>query len=268
MEIKTYASAKEILLAVPLPKETRTYKPVSHGQLIDLTLESIHKAGFELDSEQYSSSNDGNVSNGKFKIKNVSDSEMQLQIGWQNSYNKKLTLKFAIGTNVFICQNGCVSGDYGAFKKKHNGKVQEFAPLAIVDYIKRAGDAFKKMQDEREVMKEYEVSKRVQAELIGRMFIEEQFISSTQLNIIKNEITRPTYDYKAEGSLWELYNFTTHAMKELHPSLWMQSHIDAHDFFVKSSGIVVKPSSIFEMETPGLIIENQVEMYDTPGFLE
>ena len=205
----TYGTTKGMLLAAPIPQQTRTYKPVSHAQLMDLTLESIYQSGFELQTELYSSARDGKVANGKFTIKNVADSEMQLQIGWQNSYDKSLSLKFAIGTKIFICENGCVSGDYGAFKHKHVGDIQTFTPQAITEYIKSAGDAFTKMQKERESMKQIEISKRIQAELIGRMIIEEKFIESTQLNIIRKELELPTHNYGAKDSLWELYQFTT-----------------------------------------------------------
>lgn len=241
MDVKTYESAKSILINAEIPQQTRTYKPVSHERLIDLTLESIHQSGFELASESYSSARNGNVANGKFAIKNVADSEMQLQIGWQNSYDKSLSLKFAIGTKIFICSNGCVSGDYGAFKKKHQGEIQEFTPQAITEYIQRAGDAFQRMQAERETMKSIDVTRRVQAELIGRMIVEEQFIESTQLNIIRKELENPTHDYGASGSLWELYQFTTFSMKEVHPTLWMDNHIDAHNFFTAAAGIEITP---------------------------
>jgi hypothetical protein len=33
-------------------------------------------------------------------------------------------------------------------------------------------------------------------------------------------------------------------MKEVHPSLWMNNHIDAHSFFVEASGIVSKKQEI------------------------
>lgn len=251
----TYGTTKGLLLAAELPQQTRTYKPVSHAQLMDLTLESIHQAGFKLSSETYSSARDGKVANGKFAISNVADSEMQLQIGWQNSYDKSLSLKFAIGTKIFICANGSVSGDYGAFKKKHQGEIQTFTPQAITEYIKHAGEAFRKMQDERELMKTIEIDRRVQAELIGRMIIEEQFIESTQLNIIRNELDKPTHDYGAANSLWELYQFTTFSMKEVHPSLWMNNHIDAHSFFVGASGIVNSKQEII------LPVVNQLELF-------
>lgn len=243
-ETKTsYTTAKDILLSVSLPKETKTYKPVSHQQLIDLTLKSIDNAGFKLDKETYSTARDGNVANGRYTISNVADDEMQLQIGWQNSYDKSMSLKFAIGTHIIVCSNGCVSGDYGAFRKKHRGDVQEFTPFAITEYIKHAGDIFSLMQLERSKMKSVEISKRATAELLGRMFIEDEIVQATQLSIIKRELESPTHDYGAPGSLWELYQYTTYAMKECHPSLWMKSHIDAHTFFLNQ----LKPST-YELE--------------------
>lgn len=229
MEI--YNTTKELILNTPVPVQTRTYKPVSHGQLIDLTLDGISKAGFILDKQTYSAAANGQIANGRFSISNVADSEMQLQVGWQNSYNKQLTLKFAIGTRILVCSNGCVSGDYGAFKKKHVGEIQSFTPQAIGDYIKTAADSFKLMQTQREQMKQVEITRRTKAELIGRMMIEEQFIQSTQMNIISRELNNPTHDYGAPDSLWELYNYTTFAMKEVHPGLWMENHISAHKFF-------------------------------------
>jgi hypothetical protein len=227
----TFNTTKELLMNTSVPVQTRTYKPVSHSSLIDLTLNSIEKAGFILDKETYSAARDGSIANGRFSISNVADSEMQLQIGWQNSYDRSMSLKFAIGTRIMICSNGCVSGDFGAFKKRHKGDIQDFTPNAITDYIKGAGEAFTLMQNQRESMKQIEITKRTKAELIGRMMLEEQFISSTQLNIISRELKAPTHDYNAKDSLWELYNYTTFAMKETHPSLWMESHIKAHKFF-------------------------------------
>jgi hypothetical protein len=243
-----YNTTKQTLLNAPVPQQTRTYKPVSHVQLMDLTMQGIEKAGFTLDREMYSAARDGAIANGRFTIRNVMDKEMQLEVGWQNSYDKSLTLKFAIGTRIMVCQNGCVFGDYGAFKKKHVGEIQTFAPHAITEYIKGAGEVFRKMQEQRDRMKEIEVSRRTQAELIGRMMLEEQFIQSTQLNIISRELNNPTFDYGAPGSMWELYQFTTQAMRETHPSLWMDNHIKAHNFFVNESGILAAPPQMVEIE--------------------
>lgn len=254
----SYDSTKAMLLATPVSEETSTYKPVSHLQLMDLTLDSIHKAGFSLDKERYSSAREGNVANARYTITDVADSEMQLQIGWQNSYDKSLSLKFAIGTHVFICANGCVSGDYGSFKRKHTGEIQSFAPNAITEYIKSAGEAFRRMQDERDRMKEIILSRKVKAELIGRMVIDDGIIKSTQLNIINKELNSPTFDYGHPDSMWELYQFTTYAMREIHPSLWMRDHIDAHNFFTTEAGIIISNLN----DRLDSVIPNQLDMFE------
>jgi len=254
--METYNTTKQLLSHAAVPMATKTYKPISHTQLMDLTLESIHQAGFTLDKELYTSAREGKVANGKFTIKNVADNEMQLQIGWQNSYDKSLSLKFAIGTKIFICSNGCVSGDYGSFKKKHQGEIQTFTPQAITEYISQAGEMFTRMQAERDLMKTIQIDRKTQAELIGRMIIEQEFIESTQLNIIRKELDAPTHDYGAPNSLWELYQFTTFAMKEVHPSLWMNNHIDAHNFFTEQAGIISLPSIDFKP-----VVANQLELF-------
>lgn len=253
-----YSTTKQNLCSTPLPKQTDSYKPIGHEELINLTLESVYQAGFALDKEFYSSAGEGQIANAKYTIKNVADSEMQLMIGWQNSYNKSLSLKFAVGTRIFICSNGCVSGDYGAFKKKHRWDVQTFTPSAISSYIKSAGEAFRRIQEERDAMKNVEVTKRVCAELVGRMMIEKEIISSTQLNIIKRELEHPTHNYNTPNSLWELYQFTTFAMKEEHPFTWMKSHIDAHEFFVENSGLIIPKKTI------EIVPVNQLELELTP----
>lgn len=237
--LSIYKSTKGALIATPIPLQSRTYKPISHGQLIDLTLESVHQAGFTVDQEVYSMAKEGQIANGRFTIKSIADEEMQLEIGWQNSYNKQVTLKFAIGVHIFICSNGAIQGDFGTFKKKHVGEVQTFAPHMIMEYIRSAGDVFRVMQTSRNAMKQVEISKRATAEIVGRMFIEQGIITSTQLNIIKRELDHPTFNYGCDGSMWQLYNFVTYALKESHPSLWMQNHINVHQFFINEAGIII-----------------------------
>ena len=239
MENLTYSTTKQLLINSPVPLETRTYKPVQHERLMDLTLEGIHQAGFILDKELYSSAKDGQVAHGRFSISNVADTEMQLQIMWQNSYNKTLKLEFSIGAMVLVCSNGMISfRAMNAFKKKHMGEIQTLAPQRIGEYIKQAGEIFSTLQYDRDKMKQVEIDKRVTAELIGRMFIEEQFIESTQLNIVKRELDKPTHDYNSSGSLWELYNYTTFAIGGIHPTRWMEDHMAAHKFFTEASELM------------------------------
>jgi len=237
--MEKYNTTKDILLSAEYPTQTRSYKPIYHNQLIDLTLESIHKAGFELEKELYTCTREGKQANGRYTIKNVADKEMCLQIGWQNSYDKTLSLKFAIGAKIFICANGVVTGDFGNFKKKHMGEIQTFTPNMIIDYILQAGDVFTTIQNDRDKLKQIEISPKVRAELLGRMYFEEEIIKADQIAIIKKEIKLPTHNYNCDNSAWELYNHCTFALKESHPSNYFQQHSDLHSFFTHKSGLFV-----------------------------
>ena len=225
-----YTTTREELYTSPLPEETKSYKPIENRRLIETTLESIDKAGFNLKSEIYTAARESQQSNGRYVIGNVGDSEMSLQIGWQNSYNKTLSLKFCLGSYIFICENGAVHGDMGHFKKKHSGEIQNFTPQAISDYISQASDSFVKMQKDRDEMKKIEMNKDVQSTILGYMFFQKELMSITQLGIIKREMDRPTYNYNADDSLWQLYNNVTVSYKNSHPSLWMKQHMDLHNF--------------------------------------
>lgn len=258
-----YLTTKELLRAVPLPLQTQTYKPVAHGLLMDLTLEGIHKAGFQLTRETYSWGSGGEVAHAQYAIGNVADKEMQLQIAWQNSYNKQLRLTFATGAKVLVCTNGMISfRAMSTFKKKHTGEIQTITPQRIAQYIEQAAEVFTTLQQDRDRMKEIEISKTITAELIGRMYIEQDFLESTQLNIIKRELSKPTFDYNAAGSLWELYNYTTYAIGGIRPSRWMEDHIAAHKFFVEAMDII-KPAAPLPLILPEVIEDKrQLKLFD------
>lgn len=242
-QVKTYQTTKDLIISTPIPEDTRTYKSISNQQLIDLTLEGIATSGFELDKEFYSSAREGNVAMGKYTIKGIEDNEMQLQILWRNSYNKISPVSFGVSSIIKVCSNGMIK-PYGlsSFKKRHSGEVQTFTPRAISEYIKNAQGVFEEMQQERERMKQIELTRTIQAELCGKMFVEHEFIKSTQLNIIKRELDAPTHDYGDINSLWSMFNYTTFAMREIHPSLYLQDHIDAYNFFTQQAGIIQSTS--------------------------
>lgn len=253
-----YGVSREALISVPLPESTSTYKCVPNKQLIDLTLESLQGAGFSLDREYYTSAREGNVSTGSYTIKNVDDNDMRLQIMWRNSYDKSVSLSFSVGCQIKVCSNGMYKSQEGSFfRRKHTGDVQEFAPQHIIEYIKKGADIFQQMQVERDIMKEIQLSKETQARLVGDMFLNHNFIKSTQINIIKRELENPTYSYGAPNSLWELYQFSSFAMREIHPSLYLQDHLDAHSFFVNEAGIL-------QSETISVPHEHTIPENDSP----
>lgn len=239
-------STKALLLATKLPKKTKSYAPVPHKQVIETTLEALDKANIKVLHELYTSARDGRQANGIYQL-DGGDSTMNYRLIWQNSYDKSLPLAAAMGSHVIVCSNGMVIGDMGDFKRKHTGTVLIEFKESMKTYIETAGEIFTKMVRDRERMKEITLSKRLCAELVGRMFLEQEVITATQLGIIKRELDAPSFDYgtgkkkNEEGilvgpeTLWNTYNAVTVSLKEAHPQHNIKQHINLHNFITKDA---------------------------------
>lgn len=237
------------LLAVPLPEETDTYKPVSHGELMKLTKQVANDSGFHLKSESYLSNGKGTVATAFYDFNYGGDKEMGLRIAWQNSYNKAVTLKFAIGGNVFVCTNGMFHGDMGAFSRKHTGDVQVFTPEKIGEYFKTADETFNQLVQHKDDLKKIKIDRKVMSELVGDLYLNEQLLKHSQVLIIANEMENPSFDYQAENTAWEAYNTITHALKSVRPSEYLDSHQAVHAYFQKEFGLKSKFDQL-ELELP------------------
>jgi hypothetical protein len=223
----------EDLSQIKVPEKTKSYAPVSHGQVINMTLEALDKAGLHVKSQFYRMASDGRKAFGAYEIGTEGDSEMNIRLMWHNSYNKTMPLRWAIGAQVIVCENGMVSGDIGAFKRKHTGSIVKTFEQEVAMHVAKAGEMFKTLVKDREEMKKIDVSRKAVAELVGRMYIEEALVNVTQLAIIKREIENPSFNYNADGSAWQLYNHVTVALKESHPQNHINQHMKHHQFFAR-----------------------------------
>ena len=230
-------SAKDIILAAKLPKKTSSYSPVPHKVVIETILEGLDKANIKVLSEDYLAGRFGKQAEFHYQLQG-GDSEMNIRLIGHNSYDKRLPLRVALGGHVIVCKNGMVLGDMGSFKRKHTGTILEEFKQDMGMHIERAGETFEKMRRDRERMKEIEITRRVSAELMGRLFIEEAIITSEQLSIIKREIENPSFNYGIEGSLWNTYNAVTVALRDSVPSQNMKQHIQLHEFIQKEYDLV------------------------------
>jgi hypothetical protein len=140
-----------------------------------------------------------------------------------------------------VCSNGCVAGDLGAYKRKHTGTADVEAFETMRNYLYGAKQIFDKLVSDKEHLKKIDLEASEMAAILGRMFIHNEIITSTQINIIKREMQNPTHDYGVPvNNAWSLYNYTTFAFKEDNPKNWMKRHIDLHKFFSENFNIESK----------------------------
>jgi len=216
----------ETLRAVPLPEETRSYTPVPHDAFINIVKEKADKEGFRFMREDYRSARYGNLMSGKL-IFIGEEPGINMQIGIANSYDKSRVAMIGLGAEVFICLNGCMRGEY-EMRRRHTTNIWRDLEEMISDSIKMLHDNYRMIIHQKDRLSGIDFNKRAQAELLGRIFVEEEIVTPTMANIIRKEIVGSTKF--PQDNAWSFYNHVTHALKESHPIEYIDRHVDFHQF--------------------------------------
>lgn len=228
---------KEELYKIPVPYATSSYSPVSHKNVIEHIYEELDKHNLSVTSESYRDSRYGQQLIGYMDLAYNNDTEMNMRLAFRNSYDKSMSIAFVAGSSVIICSNGMISGEFN-FLRKHTGAVNQELSEKINLTINELEQHFIKMKQHSNTMKQIEIDKRASAELLGRMFIEEEIILSSQLNIIKSQLEKPEYNDFINPTLWSLYNHITYSLKNSHPLTYINQHQNLHKFVEKEFKLV------------------------------
>jgi hypothetical protein len=215
-----------------VPSLTETYSPVAHSELIYLLEKQLNLDGYQVVNNSVNQSYDGDQIAGTMKLNKdtgIAGNEMSQTLAYQNSYNKRLPIRIVSGGEVWICSNGMIVGDIITFRK-HTGDVFPALKELIALSITRMEEDYEKTQRDVIVMKETELTTKLAAELIGRMYVEEQILSSTEVNEVVRQWRKPKFEDFKPNNLWSLYNAATFAMKEATPERQMTSLKALHEF--------------------------------------
>lgn len=234
---------KEQLMPVQVSYNGNRYSAITHREVIETVGEYLYANNFTVKNEIYLGASNGQRAIGRLAIE-YGDNECGFELSWKNSLDGSMSFGICSGTHTFICSNGSVYGDISAYKRKHSGNANQQILTEIKKSIELIEPTMQLHINRREKMKEMEVSKKTISELCGRMFIEEEIISATQLGIIKKEIENPSFNYCCDGSVWQFYQHCTHAVKETTPMLWHKTHKELGDFFVNEFGILVNSKEL------------------------
>lgn len=218
------------LYKVRVPVQTNSYSPVSHKDIIETVREELDKRNMQIVKSRFNTSADGNRVIGYYDINFDNDPEMGLRFGFRNSYDKSMSVAALAGSQIFICENGMIKSDGLQYMRKHTGSVLRELKDVIFRGAEQLERQFIEMKVASSKMKNIELTKQQAAEMYGRMFMIDDIITSTQLNIVKRQLNNPSFDDFKDDTLWSAYNHVTYALKESHPNTYFQQHINLHNF--------------------------------------
>jgi hypothetical protein len=220
------------LRTIPLPKETRTYKPVSHYDLA-VNLGEVSGGllrGYQLDKAQYGLAREGNQMFGIHSYRNGISSSMGLSIGFRNSYDKSMSVGIAIGASVFVCDNLALTGEI-AIMRKHTANVWNDLEELTITTIYRSQHNFSKIVEDAETMAGRYLSNDNAFRLLGLLYGND-VISPRQIPAVKREWLNPSHGEFEDRNVWSFYNACTEALKSTPPNKIMEKHISLHDILI------------------------------------
>ena len=222
---------EEELLRVPVPSKTDSYSPVPYRDVIDHIEEELDKRNLGIQNRSYRTNKKGTQVVGYFDVA-ANHMDFNFRMAFRNSYDKTMSLAFVAGISVMICENGMIVGDT-KFVRKHTGTVLQEMKSKISNTVSDYDSVLSTADQDSKKMKNVHLDKTATAELCGRFFMEQDIITSSQLNIIKDELKSPSYEEFEEENLWSLYNHTTHALKKTHPLNYLDKYKQLHEFVTK-----------------------------------
>lgn len=236
------------VLAQVVPQQTETYTPIS-CQLIFNTIDRLAKEmNLSITSEEFLLHGSGQKQRLRFFF-GVPDSEFIRELVIINSYDKSIALRAASGTSVFICSNGAILGDIKIYRK-HTGTIDEELENFLRDCFTNMLEIYEYAQETKDKYADIYLTAEEIGSVLGRLFYEYGYLSSSQLNIVKREFEKPSFSYGVdENCLWQFYQHLTYAL----------NNESADDYLENRRGIQEVVADFYHRKT---FIDTDYNFYD------
>ena len=257
---------RNVLTSAQLPAATKTYTVISHTYIIDTILQALEDNGFEVTAEEFKSTSDAKVASGAFMIQFNEDPDLTLCYTFNNSYDKSLRFRAAIGAYIDLNGSYMIS-DMDSWIRKHTGTADQEAYNLIQDHISNARTYYEELRMAKESMTEITITKAEFGGIIGEFFLKD-ILSVDQISYIKKEFFSPSYNYVNPPNiktinLWTAYMIIADALKSSHPSKWMKCQTGVHLYFVTKYNLTdFDYDETTENEDPSMSNSNSEEDID------
>lgn len=208
---------REELMEIPIPEATRTHRPLSHYEIVEVLIEALSFRYLKVERDEYAVSRDGMKMFGVMDL-NYEFSGCRFSIGLRNSNDKSMRLALTAGYRVFVCDNMAFSGDFTPMLHKHTRSLELKDAISIaVDRIHRG---FEPLKAQVEAMRKQNLSDEEVKLIIYQAFLDRRIrgVPRHLLPQVHDLYFKPQYEAFVPRNLWSLSNAFTSAFKKLAPT--------------------------------------------------
>lgn len=262
-------TSKEYLINAPLPEATETYTVVPHKDVMEKTEQTLEKMGFEIEREFFRCNQDAKVAQGIYHLKYGDDPDIGMLFAWNNSYDKTTRFKCCTGGYVHESLASIVNGNMGNYARKHTGSADNDVLATIEAQLLHAEDYFKELLVQKDKMQNMKVSKKMRAELVGRMYFEQNLLTSEQMTIIHQQFDKASNTITGEtDTVWYMYHAVIIALQKSHPRTWIEQQIQTHYFMESEFNMIETKQDDFLNVFKPEEVSNQITILDVIAEVE
>jgi hypothetical protein len=143
-----------IVRAAPEPAFTKTWRPYSHGAVLDCLAAATKEMKFDVVRKDYSITKNQARMFGVWEIGNKADDELSFAIGFRNSIDKHFAVGLCAGERVFVCDNLIFDSEFILFRK-HSGQLsRDELQLTAIEAMKTVTNRFELLKNWHGKLKE------------------------------------------------------------------------------------------------------------------
>lgn len=208
----TKADLNEVQVVTP-ERAGRVWRGIKHADLIDSMEHQIYERGWQINNQQFSLSDDRADLVGAFglTIPGMDAPEgIEFSLGFMTSNNLRRSLRLYVGSRIFVCNNGCVTGEL-VLRHKHTSRfdLRSAMSTAMSLYFERIGKTKRMIEGWK--------TTPVFQPMINHILMEagrQHIMPWSRIGKVDDEFRNPTYADHAEKTSWGLYNAFTHIVKQ------------------------------------------------------
>jgi len=229
-----WQASRDQIEAVTVPQATASYGPVRHLDLIDTIVRAGRTWNLEPTGERLALAREGAQMFGLLQFSNGhNDREVGLMVGVRNSYDASLSVGIAAGTNVFVCDNMALSGQWMKTRKHTPGAWDDL-------YAFLFGGLRSVLENHAQFLSHRDAWRGCSLGAAGRDHLVVECarrgaINATEILPVLREFDAPTVEAWNEEprNAWRLYNAVTQVAKTWSPLMQLERTRKVTDTFVE-----------------------------------
>lgn len=215
---------RHIPVVRPAKAGTR-WQGIQHHNLASTVLQSLHRRGIEVTDQTWAVDKTGSALVGGLRVQfprdlgipKVAGMEYALGLRHDNAMHQALT--FAVGTQILVCLNGVITGEYVLCRRHTTGiDLEEEVSRGVTRFVEEAG----KVKGVVQAMQ----NRYLTNPLVDQLLMEtgrQRIIPWSHVGQVHDEYHHPTHVELAQPTAWGLYNAFNHVIKKSNPVRQLRS---------------------------------------------